>query len=476
MTATLRLCWREGVAVEAADGTVRVQGPETRLALHPQTPAVAAALGRLAPPGDDEDRLAESVLTSSGAGALAEWYYLVQQSARCGLLARALEVDGRRLVTLLPTGAAFPTAVAPALADRPVRLSRFALLRREEDRLILESPRAHTRIVLDDDRAAGLVCALSRPATAAELAARGGGLPPDAVARLLGVLATAGMIQDVRPDGTDAEQAGPALAWEFHDLLFHARSRRGRTDAPCGATYRLAQQMDLPPALKPLPPGAAIALARPDLEALARTDAPFTAVLERRRSLREYGARPITAEQLGEFLYRVARVKAYREIEAETQAGPVRMPIALRPYPAGGALYELEFYVAVQACAGLDPGLYYHDPQHHQLIRRRGPAPEVAHLLRDAAASAAIPAERVQVLLILAARFPRLAWKYASIAYALTLKHVGVLYQTMYLTATAMDLAPCALGSGDSDSFARAAGAAYEAETSVGEFLIGSRG
>ena len=72
-------------------------------------------------------------------------------------------------------------------------------------------------------------------------------------------------------------------------------------------------------------------------------------------------------------------------------------------------------------------------------------------------------------------RRPRIAWKYASLAYALTLKHVGVLYQTMYLAATAMGLAPCALGAGDSDLFARAAGVDYYAETSVGEFLLGSK-
>ena len=62
-----------------------------------------------------------------------------------------------------------------------------------------------------------------------------------------------------------------------------------------------------------------------------------------------------------------------------------------------------------------------------------------------------------------------------SIAYALTLKHVGVVFQTMYLAATAMGLAPCAVGCGDADLFARAAGTDYCAETSVGEFLLGSQ-
>ena len=81
----------------------------------------------------------------------------------------------------------------------------------------------------------------------------------------------------------------------------------------------------------------------------------------------------------------------------------------------------------------------------------------------------------MQVVVILAARFRRLTWKYSSIAYALILKHVGVVYQTMYLTATAMGLAPCALGGGDSDLFARASGVDYYDESSVGEFLLGSR-
>ena len=45
----------------------------------------------------------------------------------------------------------------------------------------------------------------------------------------------------------------------------------------------------------------------------------------------------------------------------------------------------------------------------------------------------------------------------------------------MYLTATAMELAPCAIGTGDSDLFARASGLDYYEETSVGEFALGSR-
>jgi SagB-type dehydrogenase family enzyme len=60
-------------------------------------------------------------------------------------------------------------------------------------------------------------------------------------------------------------------------------------------------------------------------------------------------------------------------------------------------------------------------------------------------------------------------------AYAQVLKDLGVLYQTMYLAATAMNLAPCGLGGGDADLFAQAAGTDYYKETSVVEFLLGSK-
>jgi SagB-type dehydrogenase family enzyme len=79
-----------------------------------------------------------------------------------------------------------------------------------------------------------------------------------------------------------------------------------------------------------------------------------------------------------------------------------------------------------------------------------------------------------QILLVFAARFQRMAWVYESAAYSLILKDVGSLMQTMYLVATAMNLAPCAIGCGNSDLFAATVGTDYYRETSVGEFILGS--
>ena len=469
LAASLLLSWREGVSAEpeGEDG-LRVQGPGCRMTLRRLSPGAAAALRGLASPGTEEDRLARLVLDGEGPSALAAWYYCLQGLARRGLISRCVRDGDGCLATLLPTSPSF--VLGPlTLPECPCSLSRFAYLRREGDALLLESPLAHARVVLADGRAAALVGALAKAGTVAELAERAAGLPAEAVAPLLSLLGSAGMLHE------EAEERPALRSWEFHDLLFHARSRRGRSDAPYGATYRMAGELPPPPALKPAGAGEVHELSRPDLEQLRRQEPPFTDILERRRSLREYGPRPITVRQLGEFLYRVARVRDCKEVEVPTPQGPVPMAFAFRPYPAGGGLHELEFYIAVNACEGLASGLYHYEPQRHTLRRVCERTAEVGQLLSDAAASAAMPADRLQIVVVLAARFQRLAWKYASIAYALVLKHVGVVYQTMYLAATAMDLAPCALGGGDADLFARAAGTDYCAETSVGEFLLGSR-
>jgi SagB-type dehydrogenase family enzyme len=153
----------------------------------------------------------------------------------------------------------------------------------------------------------------------------------------------------------------------------------------------------------------------------------------------------------------------------------IEIDMAQRPYPAAGGLYELELYVVSNACEDLAPGLYLHEPQKHQLKKISTPTTYTEALLMDASRGTTVAREKIQILIIIAARFQRLSWKYSSMAYAATLKNVGVIFQTMYLVATAMGLAPCAIGSGNSDVFAHALGAGYCEESSVGEFLLGSR-
>jgi SagB-type dehydrogenase family enzyme len=80
---------------------------------------------------------------------------------------------------------------------------------------------------------------------------------------------------------------------------------------------------------------------------------------------------------------------------------------------------------------------------------------------------------RPQILITIAARFDRVAWKYSAIAYSLILKDVGVLLQTLYLTATDLGLGGCAIGTGNIDLFARMTGQAFHVEGPVGQFALG---
>ena len=267
----------------------------------------------------------------------------------------------------------------------------------------------------------------------------------------MGLIDRAGMLEhdEERPAGTSGEphaELDSLDAWEFHDLLFHARSRRGRTDAPFGGTYRLADRMDPPSAVRPLPGGVAVPLYRPDLARLEDEDPPLAQWSSRADPRGSTTIGRSTRGSSASFSTGSPAFAASKRSSWRRRGAALRMAMASRPYPSGGALYELEFYAAVAACDGIEAGLHYYEPRGHALVPLHAPTAEVDGLLRDAAESAGIARESIQVLLIIAARVPRVSWKYSSMAYALVLRHVGVVFQNMYLAATAMGLAPCAAG------------------------------
>ena len=325
------------------------------------------------------------------------------------------------------------------------------------------------RLELDNWLGAALWGLLSRPSSLAEICADLPGADPGSVKLLLQLFGAAGVTQEVDADRTPEEQV--LRPWEFHDLLFHSRVRSGRHDYPMGATFRFWPEVPPLPALKPHLPGEVIELRRPDLERLKQEDHPFTLVLEERRSVRDYAPEPITLWQIGEFLYRAARVR--RVQPADPDRG-LMYEASSRPYPGGGACHGLEIYLTVAKCQGLNPGLYHYDPLGHRLTKLCSENRYTGLILKQAESSAAKQCQP-QVVVNITARFARLSWKYNSIAYSMVLKDVGVLYQTMYLVATAMDMAPCALGAGHADWLCRAAELDYLEEAPVGEFLLGSK-
>jgi oxazoline/thiazoline dehydrogenase len=422
---------------------------------------VGAALSLLEGEGAPEHVLAESIERKGGLEELALLHAVLDRLARRGVLRYIVRSGEGVLATLEPLSPRFALSPRPPEPGQKLRLSRFAYVRRDGDALVLESPRAHARVVLAGATALTLLSGLAVPTTLLEAAERlAPGSIPSALA-LLRLLAGAGFLLETESQGGTEEERHPGLAlWEFHDLLFHAGSRRRLHGRRLGGTWRLAGTVPSLPAVPPVT-GPTLPLPRPDLAHLIRSDPPLAEVMERRRSLREPGERPLSLAQLGELLYRCVRVREVRPGE--------RDEVSSRPHPSGGARYPLELYVAARDCEGLEPGLYRYDAAGHQLERRSGMTPAVEALLADAKVGSRPP----QALITLAARFPRTSYKYESIAYALILKEAGVVLQSLSLAATAMGLASCAVGRGDPDTFERAAATDGAVESSVAELALG---
>jgi SagB-type dehydrogenase family enzyme len=115
--------------------------------------------------------------------------------------------------------------------------------------------------------------------------------------------------------------------------------------------------------------------------------------------------------------------------------------------------------------------LYYYDAAAHALHKVSDWGKEL-DLLATNAAQATGRVRSAAALVLLAARFERIAWKYEGIAYALCLKNVAVLFQTLYLAGAAVGLEVCALGSVDAGLFSRAVDSELFKEPLVGQFMI----
>lgn len=379
------------------------------------------------------------------------------------------------VVPLTPT-ARFELSARPLTGT--VRLSRYALVRTQGNVCLVESPLSLHRVVIHHPAGVSAIAPLIHPVEA-------GGLSHESGLLAWYLLAT-GMVVAAGP--TEGSAAGSAAAgpeqaprfsedtdaalvgWNPVDLMFYRNSTLGRHDHDYGAIYRMGEAWSVEPVVKEPMGTRFLDLPRPRWDDLVRDDPPVTVAVEATRSTRRFVDDELTLRELGELLYRTARV---RSLTGSSQEVPATLG-SDRPYPSSGDAYELELYVTVDRCAGLRRGVYHYDPGGHRLGYIDADPSDVDRLLRTDGLTAD-PHDLPPVLLTLTARFRRLSWKYNGLSFLMVCKNVGVLTQSMSLVATAMGLATGVIDSGDLELTRQVFRLDWRVESIVGGLAVGRR-
>ncbi|MDQ3943681.1 MAG: SagB/ThcOx family dehydrogenase, partial [Actinomycetota bacterium] len=160
--------------------------------------------------------------------------------------------------------------------------------------------------------------------------------------------------------------------------------------------------------------------------------------------IREYAERPVSREELSRLLHYSAGLTDRRD-----------PTFAFRAMPSSGALYPIEVYLVVFDVAGVPPGAYHYEVSRHRLELLR------AGDFRQDVFRAAVSQEmilRASLVLVLTGLFERVQWKYVDRSYRYLLLEAGHLGQNVYLSATALGLAPCGIGAYFDDDFNRLLG------------------
>ncbi|MBM4275441.1 MAG: SagB/ThcOx family dehydrogenase [Deltaproteobacteria bacterium] len=153
--------------------------------------------------------------------------------------------------------------------------------------------------------------------------------------------------------------------------------------------------------------------------------------LRRRRSQRQYQARPLRLEELATLLW------ATQGVTLKSRN------YLLRTAPSAGALYPVETYVAVHRVEGLEPGIWHFEiPDFELALIREGDARKA---LTDAGLFQSFLGTAAAVF-IWTAVLNRARWKYRERAIRYLFLDAGHICQNLMLAATALGLGSCPVG------------------------------
>ena len=304
-----------------------------------------------------------------------------------------------------------------------------------------------------------LLNAMSQPRTLAELATDVPSLA-EQLPDLLNKLGAAGLIEpeEQLPLASSHDREMSASLWSPYELAMHMQASRGKVRDP------------LPPWPAPLAHREIAATRRLALSpSLSQAPSPsrlsVSEALRRRRSIRQYAEDAVTFEELGAFLTTSARVFNF--------IGPEHHQTTHRPSPSAGARHSLELYVLSRNITGLSPAVYYYDPFTNELAGLEEWNSEHDDLLERLVRLPAMLSRSPDAAFYITSVVGRVFWKYEGSGLASIYRDMGCLLQTMYLVATDLGLAPCAIAAVDRPPLPAFVPAKTLEEIHVGSFALG---
>jgi len=168
----------------------------------------------------------------------------------------------------------------------------------------------------------------------------------------------------------------------------------------------------------------------------------LSAVITRRRSVREFSPDPLSLNEISDLLYFTIGVTAVTDAY-----GIENFP--LRAAPSAGALAPIELYpIFFNPPEGLKMGMYHYNALKHVLeFLIEG---DLSEPLVDACLGQEFLA-RAPMAILFTAVYPRSRWKYGIRAYRYIHLDAGFAGENLYLAATSMGLGTVAIGAFDDE-------------------------
>ena len=160
------------------------------------------------------------------------------------------------------------------------------------------------------------------------------------------------------------------------------------------------------------------------------------ALLQQRRSVREYQEAALDLSTIGQLLWAAQGITDLQ---------------GFRTAPSAGALYPLELYVVAGNVDGLPPGVYHYHPDKHRLQQTE--AGDLRHML-SRAALAQPWVKAAAAVVVVTAVYGRTTRKYGARGVRYVHMEVGHAAQNLFLQAEAIGLAAVVVGAFEDDAVA----------------------